>query len=399
VALLVLVVVDSPKGDRVRNAVAWSVGVFVSGGFWFLRNLGRTGSPVPLLDLGVGSLRLPKPPLPAVDALGHPVIGYVTDIDVWRSTFRPGVPLALGRVGWVLVALAGISLGWALWRGSARVRSIALVACAAFLSYVLNPLGAFGPEGNPSAFFFTGVRYAVPGLLIAMYAGVLYLSPRWRVPMAVLAAVLIAVTQLTGGPFPGWIREYRARGVVVALAVVLVALAPLCAVLVPRSRRWVLAPLLAGTLGAFVLAGAHVGDRYLEARYTTDTPAFARSSPFMELFRRVRTLHDQRIGYVWMEADFPLYGDDLSNHPRYVGISGPHGAFRDARSCREWRTAVNNDKLDLLVVAPLSTAPFVGPPPMLEWTEGAAGVAPEFRIDDIHVYRVTGLLDPDACPA
>lgn len=395
--LLALVLVTAPERRRVRDSTVFTGAALVAGGFWFARNLVRTGSPVPALDLGVGPIRLPHPPLPSVDSYGHTVLEYLGDGGVWRDVIRPGVPLAFGRAGWFIVVAGAVALVFALWRGTAIERAVALGAVALTAGYLANPLSAFGPEGDPSFFFFIGLRYLIPALLLSAVAGVFCLSARARAPVFVAILVLFGVTQFTRHGVPAWIDGYKVRGAVLA-ALVVVLLGARYVVHRWRERPAELVAAAVLVAGVAIGVGAPAADRYLSIRYTVDTPGFSRGSPFSELFRRMRTNHDLVIGYVWMEADFPLYGDDLSNRPTYVGVDGPHGAFRDARTCREWREAVNRRDLDLLVVAPLSTFPAVGPPPMLEWTDGAEGVRQEFEIGDIHVFRVTGPMDPSTCP-
>jgi hypothetical protein len=58
------VIAAAPRGERRRTALFWTAPLLVVSGFWYLRNLLHVGNPLPVLDLHVGPLSLPSPPLP-----------------------------------------------------------------------------------------------------------------------------------------------------------------------------------------------------------------------------------------------------------------------------------------------------------------------------------------------
>jgi hypothetical protein len=158
-------------------------------------------------------------------------------------------------------------------------------------------------------------------------------------------------------------------------------------------------------LGLAVLAiGYPVERAYLRDRFGNEVRG--KGVPGMHLdaaYLWARGVHDARIGLAGTTAGFlqyGLYGADLSNRVRYLGVKGPHGAFNAIPDCRDFRAAVNAARLDYLVTAPLLDFIHPGrpiPSPEAGWLRGEAAVAPLVRSGPVTVWRVRGRLDPGAC--
>jgi len=167
-----------------------------------------------------------------------------------------------------------------------------------------------------------------------------------------------------------------------------------------RNRRPpVVAAIALSALAAVVLVfGGYRAEHRYRNRYST----------FLPLGQVVSTwafnLKDARIGVVGTgvaENQYPLYGPDLSNRVRYIGQRESHGTFATITSCRTFMTAINKGRYGWLVVTPqiqlFSLNPL--PSPEAKWL-GRMRNAQLYKQDLQHeIYRVTGPMDPNSCPA
>ena len=195
----------------------------------------------------------------------------------------------------------------------------------------------------------------------------------------------------------------RLFGWLVALLAVLIP----AALLFARHRGAPRGVVVAGfaALGLAVLAiGYPVQRDYLRARYVNANPET--SIPGMHLdsaYRWARNVHDARIGVAGTTAGFleyGLYGTDLSNRVRYLGVKGPHGAFDAIPTCAGFRAAVDAADLDYLVTAPFLNFIEPGnpvPSPEARWLRGEPAAKPIRRSGPVTVWRIDGRLDPTAC--
>jgi hypothetical protein len=401
-ALSLAVLVLAPTGRRWAAAAWWFVPALLGGGFWYLRNLVVAGNPLPAIER-LGPISLPHPERLQVGRPDFSIAHYATDTDVWRHYFAPGLHDAFGALWPLVVFGAAAAALLAVLRGRDRVvRWLGAVALFGLLAYLFTPLSAAGAEGEPVGFAIN-VRYVEAALL----AGIVLLPlPRffdrgrrqWWL-LGALLVVLLVTDRADAIP--------RDPARLFALAFVALAVLGPAALLAARARGAGRAALAAGFAAlalAVVAIGYPVQRHYLQDRFRNDVAS--ESIPGMGLdstYRWARGTSDARIGLAGTTAGFAqygLYGTDLSNEVRYLGATGPHGAFNAIPGCAAFRAAVNAADLDYLV-----TSPFLNflhpdrpiPSPEARWLRGDAAVVPLLRSGAVTVWKVRGRLDPGAC--
>jgi hypothetical protein len=317
------------------------------GGYWYVRNILRVGSPLPAIELP----GLPSPRLPAVEAYGFSVAHYIGEGYFWREVVPDGFRLAFGPVYplVLLLAAAGVVASLVATRGDgdgprAIRRTLLAAVVVGGAVYVVTPVTAYGPSGNPFL-FGANLRYLFPalhgGLLLLALAAV---GRSQRLHMGLLAiagATILAELGrgLNDGPSP-----LRDHGRWIAAAVVVWA-AGLVAwrALMPDGQlahrhRAALAVAALLLLAAGAAAGHRVSDRYIERRYAGDP-----------IFAWAREVRDARIAVVGFPTQYPLVGLDLSNRVEYLGRQGRDGAFDTYDSCAEVRDALRRGRYDWFV--------------------------------------------------
>jgi hypothetical protein len=403
-ALTVVALVLAPSGKRWKAAGWWFAGGLLGGGYWYLRNLIVSGSPIPEAT-SLGPISLPHPERLQEGRPGYSISHYLTNTDVWRHYFEPGVHSAFGTL-WPLVLIAAVAACLlAIFSGRDKlIRWLGGAALFGLVAYLFTPLGAAGAENEPVGFAIN-IRYVIPAMLAAL---VLVPLPRfldqpkrqWG-----LIAVLTVVYLVTDRPDHALHDSAR----IFALAFVIVFV--LVPTLIWLARRDGLPTrAVAGALAALALAAIALGypveRHYLNHRFANASAAT--SIPGMDLdkaYAWARGVHDSRIGLVGTTAGFAgygFYGPDISNHVLYLGEKGPHGAYNAIPTCEAFRTAVNEADLEYLV-----TSPFLNflhpskpvPSPEARWLRGAGGVRPFLREGEVTVWRVTGPLQTTCTPA
>ena len=384
-ALALGVVMTAPGRRRAHTVGIWAAALLAAGGFWYLRNLLRVGNPLPWLDLGP----LPSPPSPLTDRASFSVAHYFFDAGVWRAQLLPQLD-SLGPLWPLLVAaaLAGAALGLA--RGGIA-RLLGAVALVAVVAYAVTPATAGGPEGNPSLFALN-LRFVTPALALGL--ALLGALPRpgsraaaWAAP----ALLLLAAITLAGDGL--WPPSSGLVGLGLAAAALTVA-----AALVRTGRGRRSAALAGGVALLVALAGWPAQQRYAERRYARPGPTLPPPSLWAQ------RVHGSRIGVVGYLLQYPLYGRDLSNRVDYVGLRGPHGAFRPALSCTRWRGLLRSGGYRYLVVSPVASVA-LGPPERLPepresaWTRSLPGVETVIRLPRSHtsVFRLPPRIGATGC--
>jgi hypothetical protein len=385
--LTVGVILAAPRARRLPLGVAWTAATVVAGSFWYLRNLARVGNPFPAVEIEIGPLSLPSPPLPET----FTVSDYLTDSDIWREFYLPGLNASFGEAWWGLVALAALGMLAAAIAGRPLERALGFAALTAVAVYLVTPRSADGPEEVPFFFQFT-LRYMTPGLVIGLallpvLRPLSALARRWWFYLGV--GVLLVVTLLDSGIRTGDMRR-------VALAAAFGALAAAILVAPRRLPRRTLAVAVAAVLATGAAAGYAIQRDYLDDRYTGDALAFARE------------LRGERIAVVGFVRAYPLFGERLSNRVEQVAHRGPNGAFLPIRACRTWRTALADGGYRYVVTSPpllpysaegviFGAAFDPKTSPERRWTGSDPAATPIAREGKITVFRLDGPPDPGGC--
>ena len=368
----------APHGARRRAFVASVLAALAGGGYWYLRNLAQAGNPLPWVH-HLGPIDLPAPRQALGGREAHSVLGYLSDGSVWRDWFLPGLHHGLWIV-WpllLLAALAGLLLPLApiirrragntpIWRKIGPSTGVAVVAglvgLASALAWLVAPTSASGPEGMPRG-FESGLRYLAPALILGL--ALLPTAPALRA-----RAIRLPGVRRTFDPHSGSKGRHTAR----------------------KDGRWLAVPGAALVVAA-VAVGYPVQRHYLDSRYRD--PTF--SAPGLDAaFAWARNVSDARIATTGTRQ-YPLFGADLSNRVRYLGIKRPHGGFEAPQTCQQYRRLLDEGHYDYVIATRDRLEPGKPPyPPQARWTEGPGAVA-VLRKPPTVVFRLSGTLAPSAC--
>ncbi len=392
VALVAALALIAPRGARLRALVTGGLPALAGCGFWYLRNLVDAGNPLPWVK-HLGPIALPSPEQAIGGREGFGALHYLTDPGVWSDWFAPGLHQGLG-VLWPAILLAGLG-GALLCLGrysEPALRACAIVVLALVGAWLVAPASASGPDGQPLG-FLSGLRYLVPALALGLALLPLAPSLRWQgARWALLAAFALALpfTAASGEP---WYSGYLAGAVLAG------ALAACLAVLLgsrwPSAHRRAALGVAAAAVVLIVAAGERGQRTYLQNRYAH--PGF--TAPGLDsAFRWARSISGARIATT-STRQYPLFGTDLSNRVRYVGLKRPHGGFVRPATCRSWRRALNEGGYDYVVASRdriASGRPAF--PPQAAWTASDPAAQVVLRKPPTVVFRLEGRLDPAACP-
>jgi hypothetical protein len=404
VGLLAIVGLVALRG--MRNRVVWLLGVLLTCGVWFVRNLFAFGNPVPAVRLGAGPVALPSAHVPT----GASVAGSITSLHFWRTLLLPGLHAGFTWMWPLLLGAALFGAVAAVARGHSRLdRLLGLAALLSGVAYAVTPRTGFVfliainlRYLGPAVVFGVALLFRMPGsrrlrapwTLAPLVAGVVVeladraekeriggfpqLSPTphfastsamWiGIGLAILVAgVVLARTATSAGRWSGWSG---------------------------RSSSWCSRPTLPIlALSAFVVLGLALWPAehtYLRTRYTTGPLAFA------------RPLRHQRIAVVGYEQDYPAFGLDLTNSVTEISHHGAHGAQTEIESCRAWRRTLNAGHYGYVVTSPPYGLVFPSAPDYAAWTRSdpaatVIGTFPDGIGGVITDFRLTGRLNPDGC--
>jgi hypothetical protein len=389
-ALTVAVIVLAGRGERAGTARSWLGGVAMGGGYWFARNLARTGNPLPWY----GIAGLPSPRFPVLDAYGHSILDYLTDGSFWRDVVPPGLETTFGPayvlvVIVVIVALAHGATGLGPAPGGRDHpadlgRALLLAAVVGVAVYAANPVAAFGPPGDPWQFGIN-LRYAFPSLACALVVGALSLDRRTARVQAVAVAVvgagvgaeLLSRVGDRRSLAPGWVVVAVGLGVAAAVAWPRRGNDP-------RLRRGALVLGVALVLLVAVL-GRGVADSYLARRSARDP-----------LVAWAQTTSGAQVAVVGLSEQYRAQGFELTNRVQYLGEVGSHGAFGTITSCARFRELLREGGFDHLVAG--SDKWSVQPTPEIGWesADPAATAVLDFGAGTPGGRIVVFQLDPTA---
>lgn len=421
-----------PAGSRIRASLWWWGGLALGGAYWYLRNIVVAGNPLPQVR-SIGPIELPGPDRLQTGRPDFNVFHYLFDGPVWRDYLVPGLERGFGAL-WPLVIAAAL-LGGLL--AAARLLSgrsdserllpwLGLAALLGMVAYLFTPLGAAGPEGQPTAFAIN-LRFAIPSLMLGLVLLPLCLPrlaarQRPRAEWAVFAGLVLiclvgnrADSVLTeSGRLFGWALAIglialpalllfatatgAATGTATRAAARSATRATTGAAMGAAARGAVIRRALPALAAVWLLALAAVGyplqRGYFEQRYADFAPELGLS----EVYRWAAERTETRIGLAGTTAGFHgfgFYGVDLSNRVDYLGDPAPRGGFDAIQSCPEFRRAVNAAGLDYLVTAPFlnfldTEAPI--PSPEARWIAGDPAIEVELEQGPVTLWRVTGEL-------
>jgi hypothetical protein len=300
IVLTIGVVWYALRSRRLRLAGLWCVALAVTGAFWFLRNWVLSGNPVPWTALHLGPLSMHA----SVDFSGRSVMTYITEGEVWRDFYLPGLSHSFGPA-WPLILVVGIAgcvIG--MLRGRTFERVAALSAIAGMLYYPFSPLSA---DGHGIAFQYT-LRYLTPALAIGfvLFASSLASAHALLRRIGVVGlAVLVVVNAISRNDerVPAW-PPGQLAAVIVTAAVVLLAAAAIARGRLATRARIVAA---SGIALCAVAGGWFLQQHYLEHRYTNDgTPSALVDAYFHDV-------RGSRVAEFGGYDVFALYGAELSN--------------------------------------------------------------------------------------
>lgn len=398
VVLLGAVILLTEPSRRLRNGFLGFAALVLGGGYWYLRNLLHSGNPLPWVD-HIGPLSLPGPDQEVGGRDAGSVWGYLTDPDVIGDWFLPGLGEGFGD-GWVLLAalvVAGLVI--CLRSGPAR-RAGAAVGLALALAWLVAPTSASGPEGEPNG-FVSGLRYLAPALAVGMAllgsgAGPLGSRARWLVLglITILAPVTIAFGD--GWTVKDWLLAFVAAGCFWVVCLAGLGTWRFRARQHRFSRRATRNLLVGAALALvaiLVVIGQPVQRYYFENRY--ESPDFT-TPELADAFVWADGQRDEAIGTI-ITRQYPLWGPDLDNRVRFIGVERPHGGFVEAETCPEFVAAVNGGAFDYLVLALDREGRTLDRPRELSWIETDPNLEPVDTGGSEVVFRLGGPLDPATC--
>ncbi|HTU95974.1 MAG TPA: hypothetical protein VMF14_09065 [Solirubrobacteraceae bacterium] len=393
VILIAGAIVATEPGRRRRTAGLLVGGLAVAGGWWYLRALVHTGNPLGLAQ-SLGPLHLPGASSPLATASEQTVFSEIRHLSLWGSRFAPGLAHAFGPL-WpvILILAASVVIAAITLREEPLLRTIALAATVAAITYLFLPTGATGIQQGTAA-FAVNLRYVTPALALCL----LLLGP----------VVAIRAPQLLGAVGPGlaatallaqfehnlWPTDPSRHVAFLGVGAVAIAGAVgagQLARVAPFARR---RAAVAGAAVVATLAVAAAGDvaqrHYLNRRYLVGAPA---SAGLGAIYRWAQSVAHARIALYGTVEQYPLYGATDTNLVHYLGQPTPHGGYEPITTCRRWQSTLQDGAYRYLV---LTRGPTAAIPPA--WSQDDASLTPILHpTADEWVFRVTPGRHPVHC--
>ncbi|MGH9919552.1 MAG: hypothetical protein ACRD6W_11900, partial [Nitrososphaerales archaeon] len=360
-ALTACVIVWGPRGARAVRVATWVVVAFLTGSFWYLRNLFAVGNPLPSLR-HIGPLSLPGPPSTTPTTT---VAHFLFRAHIWSDYYLPGLRLSLGPVWWLLLALLAVGFIVGMRpRAGPEVRVLAATGIVGGIGFLFTPqiLTIYGVP----VFFAVNLRYALPAIVPGVLC--LGLAPmvrttwfRWCL-IGVFGLVLLG-TQFDASIWPTNLTSPRfvppvtgidsLLGLLVGVAIGLAGLVRLDSRIRNELSRLSVRAIAVATLVLVVLVGGfEVQQVYQRDRYASFTLSASAPSVIYSWAQHVQRARIAVFGFL-AYLQYPLYGRLDSNYVQYVGQRGPHGSFTTPSSCVQWRSELNEGKFTYVLISSL----------------------------------------------
>jgi hypothetical protein len=374
--LTVGVIVSAVRARRWGPVVGWLAGLLAFGGFWFVRNWIIFGNPVPWVAVHLGPISFK-----ARLSMRPPLASLLGRWSEWTQWIFPGLSSALGRAWWLIFALgvAGAVLGIARGRDLlARFAGVAVLVGIVAIAYIQDG-SSFG-----GAIFVFMVRYFVPSLLLGFVLAIdaLANAPVWlrRTVTIVMVAVVAVSATTTFRELPPTSAWNRVVGVLVGVGVAAAVLF-LAGARVNVGRTALVTGAIVGVL-VVLLAGWPIQRHYFRSRYVNAGIAHDATNA---LFQRIG---NARVEVLGTEKFYPFFGSNLDNDVSRRVASG-------AADCRAWRQLIVDNRYTYVVVAHDFLSLGI---PDERWVSADPAARPVLHDDDLTVYRIDGVLDPNTCP-
>lgn len=404
----VAVIYATVPGYRLRATGVWIASALVGGGWWYLRNLFKAANPLPQIT-SAGSIELPSPDRLQIGRPDFSVAHYLTDTAVWKDYFVPGLEQGFGQVWPVLFVAVVLGLLLVMLTAHGRLtRTHGAVALLAIGAYLVTPLSAAGPEGEPTAFSIN-LRFLTPALGLALVLVPLssWFDRGWR--RLALGLLLAALFIGTSASDP--LVSAPGRNFGVAIALLFVALP--FAFWLGRERLSRISGRPALGIGftlallLFAVLAWPLQKSYFDNRYQDFEPG----TSLRATYRWANDVSDSKIAVAGTTPGFKMYGlfgRDLSNRIVYLGREAPHGGFDAIGNCEEFARTVNRVDPDYLVTGPyLNFNDYERPNPSPEnrWAENdrralelvSPAVKPPDPENPVMVWQVRAPMDPGLC--
>ncbi|HVV89642.1 MAG TPA: hypothetical protein VHB53_04020 [Solirubrobacterales bacterium] len=412
-AIAIGVFLFSGKGRRWTTAWILALTMLITGGYWYVRAAIKSGgNPIPITKFG--PLHLPVPDQMPLDprprfAVAH----YLGQPTIYRRWFFPQLENALGPLWPLILIMAVAAAVFIVWRSNNKIlRVIAAAALLTAVVYVFTPLTAAGQEGNPTG-FFTNTRYLIPGLILAMV--MLPLARPLRAPdrrAMITMWFLGAVYWVTVLTTPKWYPTYIFGTIFITLALVWVP----AALGLGRSRG-VLSRRVVTAVGLVVVLAAVVLGRAQQVQYAkqhyTKTTLFLQEGGPQKAYAYAQKLQHQRIGIIGdseiIFGQYGFFGNPPTNEVDWIGVPGPHGAYRLPTSCEQFMERINAGNYDYLIMSRETEDSKESEEygkywyPIYEWVKADPALKlviaePTIQPQPDYVFKVNGTLSPRYCP-
>lgn len=408
-AIAIGVFLFSGKGRRWTTAWILGLSMLISGGYWYLRAAIKTGgNPIPITKFGPLNLPVPNQ-MPLDPRPRFAVAHYLTDASVYRRWFFPQLENALGPLWPLILIIGGAAALFIVVRSRNKIlRVIAAAALLTAVVYVFTPLTAAGQEGDPTG-FFTNTRYLIPGLILAMV--MLPIARPLRAPdrraqiTLIFLAVVYWVTVLTT---PKWYPTYIFGTLFITLALVWTP----TALALGRSKGFMSRRVVAVAAAVIVFFAVVLGRaqqvQYAEQHYKKTTLFLQEGGP-QKAYAFAQKLQHKRIGIVGSSeiifGQYGFFGNPPTNEVDYIGVPGPHGAYRLATSCPQLMERINAGNYDYVIMSEdTQDSPEVEYfYPIYAWVKGDPAMKKVIEEPTIvpqpdYVFKVEGKLSPRYCP-